>query len=158
MTTPYDTALRVVERKLDAVRAAIGLAIDELERIENAHIAIENAMIREGLVASDEPRLTTDRYFVRARDHRRQLGEHRAAAHLHLESLRRKAVEVYGSRTAIESAVGAHREAEARSLAAAEQAMLDDLTAARPSTRRGRKFAAHVATARIALTSQTPAP
>jgi hypothetical protein len=157
MTTPYDTALRVVERKLDAVRAAIGLAIDELERIETAHIAIENAMMREGLVASDEPRLTTDRYFVRARDHRRQLGEHRAAAHLYLESLRRKAVEVYGSRTAIEGAVGAHREAEARSLAAAEQAMLDDLTAARPSARRARAVAGHAATTRTSSPSQISA-
>ena len=39
--TPYDTALRIAERRLDAVRTAIGAIVAELERIEQARIAIE---------------------------------------------------------------------------------------------------------------------
>ncbi|HEU0065920.1 MAG TPA: hypothetical protein VFQ57_01630, partial [Sphingomonas sp.] len=67
MTTPYDTALRVAQRKLDDVRAAIGAAVQVLDRIEQADDALAAAITREKTLSSDTPRIIADRYFAHAR-------------------------------------------------------------------------------------------
>ncbi len=129
--TPYDTALRLAERRVEKVRVAIGDAVRDLQRIEAQHIAAEQALHAEGMMAIDNPRLTTQHFFVRARNHRRQLGLERGATHARLEELRHQAVEAYGALSAMEGAVVRHHEAADHAAAAVDQAASDDLTNAR---------------------------
>jgi hypothetical protein len=131
MTTPYDAALRIAARKVDRVRRAIGDAVLDLQRIEAQHIAAERTLELECRMATTDPRLTTQHYFVRARDHRARLFAERAATHARLEDLRRRAVECYGSLSAMEGAVAQFRAAEDGKVAAAEQRAIDDVTGAR---------------------------
>lgn len=131
MKTPYDTALRVTDRQLDQVRAAIGHAIDELQRVELAQREIDAAMRRESAASGSDHRLLTEHFFVRARADRQHLRERRALAHARLEELRRQAVDCYGSRTAIENAAGTFREEALRVEANAEQMADDDRVGAR---------------------------
>jgi hypothetical protein len=129
--TPYDTALRVTDRQLDQVRAAIGQAIDELQRVEQAQREIDAAMRRESVASGSDHRMLTEHFFVRARADRQRLRERRALAHAQLEELRRQAVDCYGSRTAIENAAGTFREEALRLKANAEQMANDDRVGAR---------------------------
>lgn len=131
MTTPYDTALRLAERKVERVRRAIGDAVLELQRIDAQHIAAERTLEQESLLATNEPRLTTQHYFLRARDHRERLLAEREETHARLEVLRRRAVECYGSLNAVESAVSRYRDAAEQVVSAAEQRAIDEVTAAR---------------------------
>ena len=131
MTTPYDTALRLAERKVERVRRAIGDAVLDLQRIEAQHIAADKTLEQESRLAIDEPRLTTQHFFLRARDHRARLTIERAETHARLEVLRRRAVECYGSLSAVEGAVSQHRDAADRAAAAIEQRTIDEVTSAR---------------------------
>lgn len=140
MTTPYDTALRIAERKVERVRRAIGDAVLDLQRIEAQHIAAERTLEQERAMADTDPRLTTQHYFVRARDHRARLFAERGATHARLEELRRQAAECYGSLSAVEGAATAFRADADRAAAGAEQVAIDEVTGARfvaaASTRR----------------------
>ncbi|MBJ6122078.1 hypothetical protein [Sphingomonas mollis] len=136
MKTPYDAPLRVAERELDAVRTDIGKALDELQRVEQALVAIDAALAREAVVAAADTRMVAERYFARARDQRSQLGTARVTAQGRLEALRAKAVECYGSRKAIESAATRYRIEAEHAAVAAEQSALDDMVAARRIRRR----------------------
>jgi len=136
MKTPYDTAIRVAERRLDKVRAAIGKAVDELGQLERAGDEAEAMLHRECLLAAGDHRLSTEFFFTRARDRRARLAADRETAHARLERLRREAVACYGERQAVETAAARHREDAERAAAAAEQAAIDDLSAARRPRRR----------------------
>ena len=131
MITPYDTALRLAERKVERVRRAIGEAVLELQRIDAQHIAAEQTLEQESLLAISEPTLTTQHYFLRARDHRERLMIEREETHVRLEVLRRRAVECYGSLSAVEGAFGRYRAAADQAAAAVEQRAIDEVTAAR---------------------------
>lgn len=131
MTTPYDGAMRVSERRLDRVQTAIAAAVDQLERIGAEHDAAGAALIREGSLAAGDHRLTTDRYFRETRDRRARLGDDRMGARARLEALRREAAERYGERAALDTAVARYRDEAARAAAAVEQAASDDLAGAR---------------------------
>lgn len=131
MKTPYDTARRIAERRLDAVRAEMAKVAGYLRTLETQEDAAAIALQRECLLAVDDPRLTTERYFVRARDHRTQLIALRGAASGQLEALRTKAVAHYAERIAIDTAIARHCAETDRAAAAAEQAAIDDLTAGR---------------------------
>ena len=131
MKTPYDTAQRIAERRLDAVRAEMAKAAAQLRLIELEEDNAAAALQRETLLACDDARMTTERYFVQAREYRSRLIAMRAATHAELESLRHKAVAFYGERIAIDTAVSSYREEAERAAASAEQAALDDLTGGR---------------------------
>lgn len=131
MTTPYDTALRLAERKVERVRRAIGDAVLDLARIDAQHVAAEQTLRQEGLLAISEPTLTTQHYFLRARDHRERLMVEREETHARLEALRRRAVECYGSLSAVEGAVSRYRDAADQAAAAVEQRAINEVTAAR---------------------------
>lgn len=133
--TPYDAALRVAERRLDAVRSAIGVVVGELERIEQSRLAIEAALLRESALAASDHRLTTALFFVRAREQHLGLVAARTAAHVQLEALRRKAVNHYGSQIALAGAASQFHAAAERARDSADQAALDDRTGARHAVR-----------------------
>jgi flagellar export protein FliJ len=131
MKTPYDAPLRVAERELDEVRTAIGEALGELRRIEDATAALNDTMTREARAAAGDRSLASERFFMRARDQRAQLAIAHHAAGEQVETLRTRAIECYGARTAIGNAAARYREEAERAAAAAEQAALDDIAASR---------------------------
>ncbi|HEX8484293.1 hypothetical protein [Sphingomonas sp.] len=130
MTTPYDTALRIAERRLDQLRARIGQAVDDLQRTEAAHSNNDAVLARESMVAAGDPRLTSDSFFRQTRERRERLAAERVQAQDRLEELRLKAIEQYGSRTAVETAAAGYRADAERSAAAADQSAIDDLIGA----------------------------
>lgn len=130
MKTPYDTALRVAERRLDKVRAEMAKVAALLRVLQAEEDAAALSLERECVLAVDDPRLTTERYFVRARDRRMHLAGRRAATQAQLEALRAKAVAHYAERIAIDTAIARHCDEAERAAAAAEQAEIDDLTGA----------------------------
>jgi flagellar biosynthesis chaperone FliJ len=131
MKTPYDAPLRVAERELDDVRTAIGVALGELRDIEDATAALHDTMAREAAAAAGDRSLASERFFLRAREQRAQLAVAHHAADQRVEALRARAIECYGTRTAIGNAAARYREEAERAAAAAEQAALDDIAAAR---------------------------
>lgn len=143
MKTPFDTALRIAERRLDAVRTEMAKAAAQLRMIELEEDAAAIALQRECLFACDDARMTTEHYFVRARDHRTKLVAIRESTHAELETLRRQAVAYYGERIAIDTAIARHIEDAERAASAAEQAEMDDLAGGR--YRRPRRRVARVA-------------
>ena len=131
MTTPYDAAMRAAERRLDKVRRAIGKAIEGLSALEQAEDRAEATLRRECLLASDDHRLTTEFFFVRARDQRARLATQRAAAHAQLDELRRRAVACYGEQRVLVDAQARFHDDATRAEDAAQQAAIDDLIGAR---------------------------
>jgi flagellar biosynthesis chaperone FliJ len=140
MTTPFDAALRIAERELDEVRTAIGVVVEELDRIAMMQEAADTALTRESTIAGGDPRLTSDRFFARAREIREELKQQRAARQLQLDELRAKAVEHYGQHTAVSDAVARFRSDAELEIARAEQAANDDIAASR-MPRRARRLA-----------------
>lgn len=131
MKTPYDTARRVAERRLDSVRADMTQATGQLRVIEQEEEAAAAMVQREKRLAVDDPHITAERYFSNARDRRTQLVAMREATRAHLETLRRKAVARYAECIAIDTAIARHCDETERGAAAIEQAASDDLTGAR---------------------------
>jgi flagellar export protein FliJ len=131
MKTPYDAPLRVAERELDDVRTAIGAALGEVRQIEDAAVALGEAMVREAAAVAGDRSLAAERYFARAREQRAQLAVAREQAQARVETLRERAIECYGARTAIGNAAARYRAEAERAAAAAEQAALDDIAASR---------------------------
>ena len=138
MKTPFDTALRIADRRLDAVSAAIGVVIDELRQVESAQVALETRIAREMRAAEAQPIVATSRYFDDARTRREELARDRADAQQRLEALRRDAVEAYGAQRALQTAIEHHVADAVRSADAAEQAAIDDMIGARHATTRAR--------------------
>lgn len=130
--TPYDTPLRIQRREVDNMRVSISVEVERMGKIEAAQSEHERRMHEERkIAASAEIRLPSDAWTMRAKAQRAQLAEQQRAADARLNDLRAKAVEVYGTMRAIESAADRHREESARAIATAEQARIDDLGAAR---------------------------
>ncbi len=145
MKTPYDAPLRVAERELDEVRAAIGVALGNVQRIEEAAAALAETMVREAAAVAGDRNLAAERFFDRARQQRAQLAVAGDDARTRVETLRERAIECYGSRTAIENAAARYRQEAERVAAAAEQAALDDIAASRlMRARRRRPLAARL--------------
>jgi len=143
--TPYDAPLRVAERELDEVRAAIGVALGNVQRIEEAAAALAETMVREAAAVAGDRNLAAERFFDRARQQRAQLAVAGDEARTRVETLRERAIECYGSRTAIENAAARYRQEAERVAAAAEQAALDDIAASRlMRARRRRPLAARL--------------
>lgn len=138
MKTPYDAPLRVAERELDEVRVAIGDALAELQQLEQSLAAIDAQMVREVALAAGDAQLASESYFMRARGQREQICARRLTVHGRVEELREQAVECYGRRSAIENAATRYRAEAEHAEAAAEQAAMDDLIAARRIGRRRR--------------------
>ncbi|SEI77749.1 flagellar export protein FliJ [Sphingomonas sp. OV641] len=131
MKTPYDPALRVLQREMDDMRASIGVAADQLAQLERHRAAITASIGSEQMLASSDWSMPATAYFSRARAERKRLAHDAAAASTRLAALRDKAVESYGSLRAVETAADDYRENATRALANADQARIDDFASAR---------------------------
>lgn len=131
MKTPYDPALRVLQREMDDMRTSIGAASDQLAQIERRRATIAEAMGAEQSLASGDWMMPATAYFTRARAERTRLAKDAADASTRLAALRNKAVESYGSLRAVEVAADDYRTQAERTLANADQARIDDFASAR---------------------------
>lgn len=131
MKTPYDSALRAMQREVDALRSSIGEVAERLAEVETMRQAVSDAIRHESAMASLDWSLSADGYFTQARARRERLAEERRAAEARLDLLRHEAVKRYGSVRAMEGAAGEFREEANRTIATAEQARVDDFAGAR---------------------------
>lgn len=128
--TPYDTALRVQRREVDAVRVSISAEVDRIAEIEMRSRAHDASMIAERSLAQALP-IASDAWAARMRMERLQMDHAANLAEARLRRLRDQAVEAFGTMRAIEVAAERYQDEEDRIVAGAEQSAADDLAAAR---------------------------
>ncbi|WP_448661403.1 hypothetical protein ACG3SL_12170 [Sphingomonas sp. CJ20] len=128
--TPFDTALRVQRREVDAVRVSISVEIDHITALETRTRAHEITVREERALAHALP-IASDAWTARMRAERARMQDAALLAEARLRRLRDQAVEAYGTMRAIETAADRHRAEEERIAAGAEQAAADDLAASR---------------------------
>ena len=131
MRTPYDAALRALDRDMDALKGLIADATTRLEEMQSLHEALGSQILRERELSAMDWQLYAEAYLNRARAERRRLEQLRHDAEVELTMLRRQAAQQYASMKAIGNAADEYRAEAERAAQMAEQAMLDDLTAAR---------------------------
>lgn len=131
MKTPYDTALRALQREVDDLRASIGEAAERLMEIETLRQAMSDAIRHESALAAVDRNFSPEAYLARARAERDRLRAEERAADARLDALRRQAMESYGSLRAMEGAADVFRQEAFRAAATAEQAGIDDFSGAR---------------------------
>jgi hypothetical protein len=130
MKTPFDTALRLQQREMDRVGIAIGAETGQLLAIETARSDAEKAAAAEAAAAAVDPMMSSFAYLSRMRMLRDRLEQDRAASAARLDRLRDEAIDVFGSKRAMETAAESFRAAEERAAAAAEQSLVDDISTA----------------------------
>lgn len=130
MITPYDAALRLRQREMDAVRLSISVEVNQIVVLDRHCDTIDRTVRQEMTVARGDPMLSAHAFASRMRAQREALGRDRSASDGRLAALRAQAADAYGAVRAIEGAALRHREDAARLTAIAEQSQMDDFSAA----------------------------
>ena len=129
MKTPYDAAMRVQRREIDAMGVAINVQVNLLNQIDQAREEVRTSIIREADVAATDLGMSSHAYMERIRAEQSRLVRDGAAQGARLDQLRTKAASAYGAFRAIEVAAEGFVEAANRRNANAEQAGIDDSSA-----------------------------
>lgn len=137
MSTPYDTALRVQRREVDAVKVSISVEVERISTLEAMTIAHDTRLRDERALAPAVP-VASDAWVARMKDERQRLEADARQAQARLAQLRARALEAYGTMRAIESAAERYQDEADRAADAAEQAAIDDIAAARFLANRAR--------------------
>lgn len=130
MRTPFDAALRALEREMDALRADIARGADRLHESERLHDALTAHVSEESAIACAHGAVSGP-YLVRMRDERSASATRHHEAEIVLALLRRRAAQQYASIMAVEGAAESYRHDAEQALARTEQALIDDAFAAR---------------------------
>ena len=130
MKTPFDTALRIQQREVERVGMAIGAETSQLLALEKARETVIATAAEEVYAAATDPMTSSYAYLSRMRLVRERLEQDRAASAARLDRLRDEATDAFGSKRAMETAADSFRSAAAHAAAAAEQAMVDDISSA----------------------------
>ena len=128
--TPFDTALRVQRREVDAVKVSISTEVERIATLEAEGRAHDRRLIEERALAAALP-IATDAWTLRMKAERARLERDAALAQVRLGHLREQAVEAYGTMRAIEGAADRFNDEAERVIALAERGAIDDLAAAR---------------------------
>lgn len=128
--TPFDTALRVQRREVDAVKVSISVEIETITTLNSQAHAHDLRMREERALAAIVP-IASDAWRLRMKAERARLDHQAQLANVRLTSLRAQAVEAYGTMRAIEGAAERFQDEADRTAAAAEQTGIDDIAAAR---------------------------
>jgi hypothetical protein len=129
MKTPYDAALRVQQREIDEMSAAISTHSGVLGEVEKARDRVSRSIAREAGLAAGDMAVCSHAYLQRMRGERRQLAATQVVLKAKLDELRDQAVDAYGTFRAIETAADGFRQDAQRVIANAEQAGIDDFAA-----------------------------
>jgi hypothetical protein len=128
--TPFDTALRVQRREVDAVKVSISVEVERINTLETQTRTLDATVKQERALAYAMP-FATDAWSARMKAERARLDEAAYLAQARLGRLRAKAVEAYGTMRAIEGAAERFEDEAERTVALAEQNAIDDIAAAR---------------------------
>jgi len=128
--TPFDTALRVQRREVDVVKVSISVEVERITTLETQTRTHDARMLQERALANSLP-IASDAWTARMKAERALLDEAAYLAQARLERLRAQAVEAYGTMRAIEGAAERYEDDAERTVALAEQAASDDISAAR---------------------------
>lgn len=128
--TPFDTALRVQRREVDAVKVSISVEVERITTIETSARSHDATVQQERALAHALP-FASDAWAARMKAERHRLDEAARLAQARLGSLRAQAVEAYGTMRAIEGAAERYSDEADRTIAVAEQSAIDDIAAAR---------------------------
>ncbi|MBB5710786.1 hypothetical protein [Sphingomonas xinjiangensis] len=128
--TPFDTALRVHRREVDALKASISTEVDRIATLDTQTRAHEATLREERALAYAMP-FASDAYTARMKAERIRLNDAANHAQIRLGALRDQTVEVYGTMRAIEGAAERYQDDADRTAAVAEQGAIDDIAAAK---------------------------
>ena len=128
--TPFDTALRVQRRQVDAVKVSISVEIETITTLDHQTRAHEIRMREERALAVTVP-VASDAWRLRMKAERARLDQQAQLAQVRLTRLRAQAVEAYGTMRAIEGAADRFKDEAERVAAGAEQALIDEIAAAK---------------------------
>jgi hypothetical protein len=128
--TPFDTALRVQRREVDAVKVSISVEVERITTLESQTSAHDASVRQERALAYAMP-FASDAWAARMKAERRRLDEAAYLAQARLGRLREQAVEAYGTMRAIEGAAERYEDEAERVVSLAEQSAIDDIAAAR---------------------------
>ena len=129
MKTPYDTAMRIHRREIDAMGVAINVQVNLLNQIDQAREEVRTSIVREADVAATDLGMSSHAYMERIRAEQSRLVRDGAAQGARPDQRRGKAAPAYGAYRAIEVAAEGFVEAANRHIANAEQAGIDDNSA-----------------------------
>lgn len=130
MTTPFDTALRVQRREVDAMKVSISIEIENISTLTSQTQAHEIRMREERALSALVP-IASDAWTSRMKAERSRLDHQSRLAQMRLIQLRAQAVQAYGTMRAIEGAADRFKDEAERLAAGAEQASIDDIAAAK---------------------------
>lgn len=131
MQTPYDAALRALDREMDALIQVIAASSARLGEARMLHHALIDKIVDEARLAAADSRLVGDAYLVRARGERERRGAEAETAAVELDLLRQRAARQYAAIRAVESAADQFRADVRQADDRQQQAMVDDIAAAR---------------------------
>jgi len=128
--TPFDTALRVQRREVDAVKVSISIEVERITTLEAQSRAHAERAREERALATSLP-FASDAWTARMKYEQIRINEAAYLAQARLGQLRAQAVEAYGTMRAIEGAAERFQDEADRTAATVEQTGIDDIAAAR---------------------------
>ncbi|MBC9032584.1 hypothetical protein IAG41_09290 [Sphingomonas sp. JC676] len=128
--TPFDTALRVQRREVDAVKVSISIEVERITTLEAQSRTLAERAREERALATSLP-IASDAWAARMKYEQIRINEAAYLAQARLGQLRAQAVEAYGTMRAIEGAAERYQDEADRTAATAEQTGIDDIAAAR---------------------------
>lgn len=131
MQTPYDAALRALDREMETLTHVIAASASRLEEARALHHALTERIVAEVRLAADDRGLVADAYLTLARSERDRRATEARAAEVELGQLRHRAARQYAAIRAVESAADTFRTDVHRAEDRQQQAMVDDIAAAR---------------------------
>lgn len=131
MQTPYDAALRALDREMDALTQLIAASASRLEEARVLHNALVEKIAAETRLAAGDRLLIADPYLARARGDRERCASDARAATVELAQLRQRAARQYATIRAVETVADQFRTDVQRTEDRQQQALVDDRTAVR---------------------------
>jgi hypothetical protein len=129
MKMPFDSALRVQARNMNAIRLSLLAEIVRENVVESERAALAASMRREASVAAVDWQITAHPYGQYQRTERKRLDNDRCGIDASLEILRSSAMNACGQMQAITQAAAGFANDRRRHEASAEQAQSDDFPA-----------------------------
>ena len=136
MKTPFDAALRVEQRALDAVRLALITGVAQQRQAAAATLAIEAHIAAERRSASSDWTGMAHPYVARMRTHREALAATGTRIDAAIDTLRSEAITAAGHRRSVAQAAAAFQTHWSHKQASAEQSQADDFSGAQFFARR----------------------
>lgn len=140
MQTPFDPALRIQQRALDAIRISLLAETARELALADQRNALDSELDRETAIAAMDWQVGAHPYAQRVRARRIALEKDRSAVDGRLQRLRGAAMEACGQMLAITEAAANFATDLRRRETASDQAHIDDLNGAR---RHGRHHSGH---------------